>query len=115
MDISEIIPAWSPPLPSEAPSPGKRAEEIKEAAQKFEAVLLNQFLGQALKPLLHASLGSNAPGAHIYQHMLTDAIATQLSQEETFGMSTLLQMQLTGELAADLPAAENLPNPLNFK
>jgi len=98
MDISEIAPVWSNgPMP--APSPGAKPNpaELQKATREFEALLLRQFLGQALKPILHESLGANAPGAHIYQHMMTDAIAGQLAAEETFGMSSLLQIQLSGE------------------
>lgn len=98
MDISEIASNW---MPVESPVSAQQQpdfEQIKDASQKFEALLLNQFLGQALKPLLYDSLGSKAPGAHIYQHLLTDTISTQLSREESFGYANLLQMQLAGKV-----------------
>ena len=101
MDVSEIVSALSTSPTVQAMQPGDQAkqnEELKLASQQFEAVLIRQFLGRALKPLLHDSLGSNAPGAHIYQHMITDAIANQLAAQNTFGMSSLLQMQLSGAL-----------------
>lgn len=97
MDVSQLASTW---VPSESASSGAKSaepQELKEASQKFESLLLQQFLGQALKPLLHDSLGSNAPGAHIYQHMMTETIASQLSQEESFGFASLLQMQLAGK------------------
>ncbi len=101
MEVSDIVSTWTPAKASETAGKAADPNELKDASQKFEAVLLRQFLGQALKPLLHESLGSNAPGAHIYQDMLTDSIATQLSAEETLGMSTLLQMQLSGKVGLD--------------
>lgn len=69
---------------------------IREATGQFEAVFLRQFLGDSLKPLLHATPGSNAPGAGVYQYMVTDALANQLSESGDFGFASLLQMQLTG-------------------
>lgn len=107
MDISQIVAAWTPTQTVDPTGKSPDAAELKDASRKFEALLLKQFLGQALKPLLHDSLGSNAPGAHIYQHMLTDTIATQLSSEETFGMSTLLQMQLMGKVGSDAADPES--------
>ncbi|MCZ6675268.1 MAG: hypothetical protein O7C75_20230 [Verrucomicrobia bacterium] len=107
MEVSDIVSALTPLQPVETTGKVANAEELKIAAQKFEAVLLRQFLGQALKPLLHNSPGSNASGAHIYQYMLTDTLATQLSTAETFGLSTLLQMQLSGEVATEKASKES--------
>lgn len=41
-------------------------EELKQASQQFEAVFLRQFIGEAMKPLLHPTPGSDGPGAQIY-------------------------------------------------
>ncbi len=103
MDVSQIVSTWTPPTTSGSAGTHLKSEELKDAAQKFEALLLNQFLGQALKPLLHDSLGSNAPGSHLYQHMLTDTISSQLSNQESFGMSNLLHMQLMGQFELTEP------------
>ncbi len=102
MDVSQIVSTWVPPENTPGAAGAAESQELKGASQKFEAFLLQQFLGQALKPLLHDSLGSNAPGSHIYQHMMTDTIASQLSQEESFGFASLLQMQLTGKVDSEL-------------
>jgi Rod binding domain-containing protein len=70
------------------------SEGLDEASKGFEAVFLRQFLGQALKPLLHETPGSGAPGAGIYQGMVTDAIANNLAESGEFGFATILQLQL---------------------
>lgn len=101
MDVSQIASTWVSPESTTATAKASEPQELKEASQKFEALLLQQFLGQALKPLLHESLGSNAPGAHIYQHMLTETISSQLSREESFGFASLLQMQLMGNVESE--------------
>ena len=71
--------------------------KLKEASQDFEAVFLKQFLGQALKPLLHDTPGSKGAGAGVYQHMITDVIAKELSSGGDFGFSTMLQAQLADQ------------------
>lgn len=77
------------------------ASDLQKVSREFEAVLLRQFVGEALKPLLHQTPGSNAPGAQIYQYMITDAIANNLAQHELFGLSSLLQMQLAAPVGQD--------------
>lgn len=69
-------------------------QEVKETTQQFEAIFLRQFIGQALKPLLHDTLGSQVAGAGIYQQMVTDTIAEKLAQGGEFGFSSMLQSQL---------------------
>lgn len=77
--------------------------ELVDATQKFEAVFLRQFLGDALKPILHATPGSQGPGSGFYQYMMTDVIANSLTSQEQFGMASLLQMQLGDQAAAQVP------------
>lgn len=69
-------------------------EDLQRATREFEAVFLRQFLGEALKPLLHNTPGSQSTGAHFYQYMVTDAIAGSLAEQESFGFSSLLRLQL---------------------
>lgn len=74
----------------------KRVDPAKlaEASQQFEAVFLKQFIGQALKPVLHDTPGSQVAGAGVYQHMVTDVIADNLASSGDFGFSSMLQAQL---------------------
>lgn len=76
--------------------------KLKEASKDFEAVFLKQFLGQALKPLLHDTLGSKGAGAGVYQHMITDVIAKELSAGGDFGFSTMLQAQLADRANSEI-------------
>ena len=83
----------------QAPEPALSPEdaELVDATRQFEAVFLRQFLGDALKPIFHATPGSEGPGAGFYQYMMTDVIANSLTQQEQFGMASLLQMQLSDQ------------------
>lgn len=70
-------------------------EELKAATEQFEAILIRQYLNEAMKPLLEGPLMGNGTGAHMYQHMIVDTLANELSQTSTFGVASLLNMQLT--------------------
>jgi Rod binding domain-containing protein len=74
----------------------KANPELVDASRKFEAIFVRHLLGDALKPMLHATPGSSGPGSSFYQYMFTDAIAKSLSDQEQFGISSLLQMELAG-------------------
>ncbi len=91
--------AWRERLLSGAvPEP----EALAATAREFEAMLLRQYLAQALKPATSegALFGANSS---IYQHLITDALASSLSAGGVFGFSNLLQAQLAGA-----PANEEL-------
>lgn len=81
-------------------------KDLHQATEKFEAIFLRQFLGKALEPLLHSTPGSKGPGSGIYQYMITDALAGSLAEQGQFGFSSLLRMQLVGEVDPDPAAAE---------
>lgn len=97
-DISMLAnPAATVPL---AGGPAAAAEsagaaELRQASQQFEAVLIRQYLNEALKPLLNDTMGSGVTGSDMYQYMITDKLADELANQNTFGVASLLQMQLT--------------------
>lgn len=79
-----------------------RTEEAKlaSAAGEFEALLLRQFLNEALKPLTEngASFGGNSP---VYNYFITDTLASSLSKSGAFSYSSLIQAQLATDPVAD--------------
>lgn len=83
-----------------------RPETLEEASRQFEAIFLRQFLGDALKPILHEAPGMSGQGSQIYNYMITDAIAGKLSESGAFGFSSLLQMQLAGGMPDDPAGSE---------
>ncbi len=93
MEISEIAPTLASQTLSPAES-GSDPARLEAVAKEFEAVFLRQFLGESLRPLLHQTPGSGAPGGQIYEYFVTDALAGKLSDQGLFGFSSLLQMQL---------------------
>jgi Rod binding domain-containing protein len=77
------------------------AHELKEASEQFEAILIRQYLSEAMKPMFEGSMMGESSGSHMYQYMITDVLASELSNNSTFGVASLLQMQLGSPAAAD--------------
>lgn len=73
----------------------KDPQKLKDATEQFEAILIRQYLSEAMQPLFDDSMMGQASGSHMYQYMITDAMASELSNNSTFGVASLLQMQLT--------------------
>ncbi len=96
-------------LKSGAASKAEDPEKLKEVSEQFEAILIRQYLSEAMKPMFEGSMMGNDSGAHMYQYMITDAMATELSNNSTFGVASMLQMQLTA------PDNTNLKDTLNPK
>lgn len=72
------------------------AEQRKEVAQQFEAILVRQLLG----PTMSSMLGKDGGTANsVYGDMLTDTFAQQLSRSGGFGLSRMLENQLTPRAA----------------
>jgi Rod binding domain-containing protein len=74
------------------------AEQRKEVAAQFEAILVRQLLG----PTMASMLGKEGGAAtNVYGDMLTDAFAQQLTRGGGLGLSGMLQKQLTPRTARD--------------
>jgi len=83
--------AWGERLVHGAASEGER---IAAATQEFEAVLLRQYLNDALKPLTKGGPGMGGNNA-VYGYLINDALASGLTKGGVFGFSNLMQAQLT--------------------
>lgn len=68
------------------------SEQVKAASAQFEAILLRQFLQESVGGLMGGEGGS---GGNVYGYMLTDVLATKLSEGGGLGLSSVLQKQLT--------------------
>ncbi len=79
-------------------------EEVRKVAQQFEAIIIRQLLTPAIEPVMNGSLGGAAGGGGggVYGYMLTDALATNLSQGSGMGLAPLLEKQLSPRAASDV-------------
>jgi Rod binding domain-containing protein len=67
-------------------------QQVKAAAGQFEAILLRQFLQESVGGLMGGEGGS---GGNVYGYMLTDVLASKLSEGGGLGLANILQKQLT--------------------
>ncbi len=71
------------------------AEKTKFVSEQFESVLVKQFLNDALKPMFKGVFNENSEGHRLYRHFFTDALSESIAQGGGFGVSSILQQQLT--------------------
>lgn len=76
-------------------------EKTTEACRQFEAVLLRQILTDATKTLFKSSANPESSSDGIYQDMITNNLADQMSRAGGFGLSRVLTKQLQHELKTD--------------
>lgn len=105
MQISALQPqvrAADLPLENLANNPkvGEK-EKTAEAARQFEAVLLRQILTDATKNLFKSTANPESSSDGIYQDMITNNLADQMSRAGGFGLSRFLTKELQHELKTD--------------
>jgi len=76
-----------------APDPDS---ELREAAEQFEAIFLNEFLKQARKAKLAEDLFASS-AKETYEGMLDREMASQLSSQVNLGIADALVRQLGGK------------------
>lgn len=82
--------------------------KLESVGAEFQALLLRQFLTEALKPLTENGdvFGGDNP---VYGYFITDTLASSLSKSDVFGYSSLLQAQFAARPSTDNPLSdENL-------
>lgn len=86
MNIPPISQASQAVPATPRPGPDKSAD----AAQKFEAIMLRQFLSESMKPLLQGG-----PGGQVYGYLITESLADSMAKAGGLGLSSILQTQLS--------------------
>ena len=76
-----------------APDPDS---ELREAAEQFEAIFLNEFLKQARKAKLAEDLFASS-AKETYEGMLDREMSSQLSSQVNLGIADALVRQLGGK------------------
>ncbi len=70
--------------------------KIDQAAKQFEGILMRQFLDEALKSAdgKNGLFGSSVP---MYDHIIKDTLVNSITQGSEFGLSSVLQAQLSNQ------------------
>ena len=84
------------------------AEKTKFVTEQFESVLVKQFLNDALKPMFKGVFNENSEGHRLYRHFFTDALSESIAQGGGFGVSSILQQQLSSNQDSSKLETENL-------
>lgn len=66
------------------------ADQVKAVSMQFESILLRQFLQESVGNIM-----GQGPSGNVYGYMLTDLLATKLSEGGGLGLANILQHQLT--------------------
>jgi flagellar protein FlgJ len=82
---------------SKSTDSGRDPAAIKKAASQFEAIILRQMLAPSMESMMSGGLGGSkeSGGGGMYGYMLTDTLATSLSQGGGLGLARMLEKQLT--------------------
>lgn len=111
LSLSRSVQAGQLPLEKLAGNANvSESAKIDEVCRQFEAVLLRQILASAQKPLLDNSMSSSSTTGTIYQDMVVSQLADHISRSGSFGLSQVLQPQLSRE--ADAEKKSNSPESL---
>ena len=96
MKLSGIIEAARTTAENASLKPLDRNADLREAAEQFEAIFLNEFIKQARKAKLADDiLGSEAQDT--YQDMMDRELSAQLSGRVNLGIAEALVRQLEGK------------------
>ncbi len=76
-------------------------QKITEASRQFEAVLLRQILGESQKTVIPSEFSDNSTAAGIYQDLITNTLADDISKSGAFGIAKTFEQQLNRPPSAD--------------
>ncbi len=67
-------------------------EQRDAVSRQFEAILLRQFLQDSIGSMMG---GDKSAGGSVYGYMLTDSLASKLSEGQGMGLAPMIARQLT--------------------
>jgi Rod binding domain-containing protein len=70
-------------------------QKIGEASRQFEAILLRQVLADSQKTVIPSEFSDNSTAAGIYQDLITNTMADNISKSGKFGLTRIFEQQLT--------------------
>lgn len=110
--ITPLLGAADPQALERAMRGGPQRPSGEIAAEQFEAVLVRQLLGDALKPLLGGELGGEKmPGNDVYQYLVTDVVAQSVAQGGGLGIAKMLVPHLSAKGATAAAADTKTSTP----
>lgn len=81
-------------------------QKVAAVSDQFEAVLVKQYLKEALKPMFKGVFNEDGGAHRMYRHFFTDAISESIASGGGFGVSNVLQQQLQANDKPSTPLTE---------
>jgi Rod binding domain-containing protein len=72
-----------------------QSQKIGEASRQFEAVLLRQIISDSQKTVIQSEFSDNSTAAGIYQDLITNTLADNISKSGKFGLAKVFEQQLS--------------------
>ena len=69
-------------------------QKVTEASRQFESVLLKQILSDSQKTVIKSEFSDNSTPAGIYQDLITQTLADNISKSGAFGLAKTFEQQL---------------------
>ena len=82
-------------------------QQLKSVSGQFEAILLRQFLQDSVGKIMGGESGG--PSGNIYGYLLTDTLASKLSEGGGLGLASVIQKQLSPRAAHTAGTAKPTP------
>lgn len=73
-------------------------EKVAEVSRQFEALLLRQILSESQKTVIQSKYNASSFSGGVYQDMMVEQLADQISKSGDFGLARSLQKELGHEL-----------------
>ena len=86
-----------------------QSKKVAEVSRQFEAVLLRQILDNAQKTVFQSKMTPQSASTGIYQDLMTNQLAEQISRSGALGLGRSLGRQLQHELKTERPAVTAAP------
>lgn len=74
-------------------------QKVAEAGRQFEAIMLRQILGEAMKPAFKSEFTGQSAQAGIYQDLVVNQLADNLTRSGGLGLAKSLSRDLTRQLS----------------
>lgn len=87
-----------------------KEEKTAEVSRQFEAILVKQILQEGQKTTLSSPFGKPTAADGIYQDMITNQMADNISQSGSLGLAKNLKFQLVRQAHGALSAPEDAEN-----
>lgn len=102
--VSSFIPSDPSQLQNDVMNPVERptVEQVRKAAQQFEAILVRQFLEPSMRSIMSGGMGSEGgQGGGVFSYMLTDSIADAISSGGGMGISSIMEIEFRGQTSQE--------------